>query len=155
MERGQRFSTTYLINEIINHLVANLKATGTFPDKKRYRLHLDNVRLHNSQASVNYIDRHKLVTVSHPPYSQDLVPSNFYLFGYRKGRLAKSHGTTKEKLFRNVTEILDSISEEEFVRVFLDWMRRLEQVEKISKYQSFTFGFIRFLHRLRGDYKDL
>jgi hypothetical protein len=28
-------------------------------------------------------------------------------------------------------------------------------VEKISKYQSFTFGFIRFLHRLRGDYKDL
>jgi hypothetical protein len=57
-----------------------------------------------------------------------LTPSDFYLFGYRKGRLAKCHGTTKEELFRDGTEILDSISEEEFVRVFLDWMRRFEQV---------------------------
>jgi hypothetical protein len=57
-----------------------------------------------------------------------LVPSDFYLFGYLKGRLALCHERTKEDLLRKVTEILNSISEEELVRVFLDWMKRSEQV---------------------------
>jgi hypothetical protein len=128
MEQGHQFNTTSFINEIINDLVADLRATHTFPDKKWYRLHLDNARPHNSQDLVEYIDRHRLVRVPHPPHSPDLAPSDFYLFGYLKGRLAKCHGTTKEDPSRIVTEILNSISEEELVRVFLDWMRRLEQV---------------------------
>jgi hypothetical protein len=65
--------------------------------------------------------------VPHYRYSADLAPSDFYLFGYLKGRLAKCQGTKKEELFRNVTEIPDSISEEEFIQVFLNWIRRLEQ----------------------------
>jgi histone-lysine N-methyltransferase SETMAR len=122
MERVQRFNTTYCINEIIHDLVANLRPTDTFPDKKWYRLHLDNARPHISQDSAEYIERHRLVRVPHPPDSPNLAPSDFYLFGYMKGRRAKRYGTTKEDLFRNVTEILNSISEEELVRVFLDWM---------------------------------
>jgi histone-lysine N-methyltransferase SETMAR len=120
IERGQRFNTTYFINEIINDLVANLKATDTFPKKKWYRLHLDDARPHTSQDSVESIDRHRLVSVPHPPYSSDLAPSDFYLVGYLKGRPVKCDGTTKEDLFRNVTEVLNSISEEELLRVFLD-----------------------------------
>jgi hypothetical protein len=46
MEQGRRFNPTYFINEIINDLVANLKATGKFPDKKWYRLQLDNAQPH-------------------------------------------------------------------------------------------------------------
>jgi hypothetical protein len=38
MEWDHRFNTTYFINEIMNDLVPNLKATGTFPDKKWDRL---------------------------------------------------------------------------------------------------------------------
>jgi hypothetical protein len=45
-----------------------------------------------------------------------------------KQRLAKYHGTTKEELFQNVNEILESISEDDLVHVFLHWMTRLEQV---------------------------
>jgi histone-lysine N-methyltransferase SETMAR len=113
MERGQRFNTTSFIKEIINDLVANLKATYPIPDTKWYRLRLDNDRPHTSQDSVKYIDRHTLVRVPHSPYSPDLAPSDFFLFGHLKGRPAKCQGTTKEDLFRNVTEILNSISEEE------------------------------------------
>jgi hypothetical protein len=34
----------------------------------------------------------------------------------------------KEELFRTATEIRDSISEEQLVLRFVEWMRRLEQV---------------------------
>jgi hypothetical protein len=120
MELDHRFNTRYFINEIINDLVANLKATGTFPDEKWYRLHLDNARPHTSQTSVDYIDRHKLVRIPYHLYSPNLTPSDFYPFECRKGRLAKCYGTTKEEFSRNVTEILDSMSEEmycQFARI--------------------------------------
>jgi hypothetical protein len=128
MQQDHRFNTTYFIKEVINDLVANLKATGAFPDKKWHRLHLDNPRPGTSQTPLDDIDRYKLVRVPHLPSSPDFAPSDFYLFGCLQGRLAKCHGTTKEGLFQNVSKILDSVSEEEFVRVFLDWMRRLEHV---------------------------
>ena len=129
---GHRFNTMSSINEIIHELVANLKATAKFPDKKWRRLHLDNARPHTSQASVDYIDRHKFVRVSHPPYPPDLAPSDFYRFGCLNGKLAKCHGTTKDDRFRNVTDNLDSISEKELTQVFLNWMRRLEKVISIG-----------------------
>jgi AraC-like DNA-binding protein len=44
MERGQSSNTTYVIDEIVSELVRNIKRTWTFPDKRWYRLHLDNAR---------------------------------------------------------------------------------------------------------------
>jgi hypothetical protein len=128
MERGERFNTTCFINEIINELVPNLKRRGGFPDKRWYRLHLDNARPHNSRDSVDYIDRQNVVRLSHPLHSPDLAPGDFYLSANTKQRLAKCHGTTREEVFQNVNEFLQSISEDELVRVFLNWMTRLEQV---------------------------
>jgi hypothetical protein len=99
-----------------------------FSDKYWYHLHVHNAQPRTSQASVDYIDRHKFVRVHHPPYSPDLAPTDFYLFEYMKGKLALCHGTTKEEFFGSVTEILDSIPEEELVQVFLNSTTRLEQV---------------------------
>jgi hypothetical protein len=45
-----------------------------------------------------------------------------------KQRLAKYHGTTKEELFQNVNPISESISEDELVHAFLNWMTRSGQV---------------------------
>jgi hypothetical protein len=61
-----------------------------------------------------------------------LIKGQENLFGCRKQMLARCHGMTKEELSQNVTEIMNSISKEEFVRVFLDWMRKLEQVISTS-----------------------
>jgi hypothetical protein len=78
MERCHQFNITYFVNEIIDDLVANLKATGTFPDKKWHCLHLNDARPHMSQVSVDCIDRHIFVRVSHPPSSPSLAPSDLY-----------------------------------------------------------------------------
>jgi hypothetical protein len=88
---------------------------------------LDNARTHLSQPSVDYIERHKFIRVLYSLYSPDAAPNDFYLFGCLKGRAAKCRGTTKEELFRTIIEILASISEEESVQVFLNWMARMEQ----------------------------
>jgi hypothetical protein len=113
MGRSRRFNTTSFINEMISELVRDLKRTGKFPAKRGDRSHLDNAKRHTSESSGEGIDRSKFVGLLHPPYSLDLVTSDFHRFGTLKARLIKWYGTTKEELFRNVTEIRNSISEAE------------------------------------------
>jgi hypothetical protein len=66
MKLGHRLNTTHFINEVTNELVTSLKALGKFPDKKRFRLHLDKARLHTSQDSVSDIDGQKFVGLPYP-----------------------------------------------------------------------------------------
>jgi hypothetical protein len=106
------FNTTDFINEIRNRLVANLKATGQFRDKKSYHLRRNNAQPHISRSPVDYIDLHKFVRVSCSRYSSDMALSDCCFFGCLKGRLSKCHVTTKEELLWKVIEILDSISEQ-------------------------------------------
>jgi hypothetical protein len=98
MERGHRFNTAHFISEIINGLATSLKATWKFPDKKWYRLHLDNVRPHTSQCSADYIDRHMFIRLFHPPFSPDLAPSHFYLFR-KKGEACEMSWKSERRAF--------------------------------------------------------
>jgi hypothetical protein len=50
-----------------------------------------------------------------------------------KRRFAKCPGTMKEELSLNVTENLDSISEEKPVHVFLNWVTRSKQMIAIGR----------------------
>jgi transcriptional regulator with AAA-type ATPase domain len=47
----------------------------------------------------------------HPPYSPDLAPSDFYLFGYVKGCFAGHSFESEDALFEAVRGILDGIKE--------------------------------------------
>jgi histone-lysine N-methyltransferase SETMAR len=72
------------------------------------------------------IKANDLSLLPHPPFSPDLVPSDFYLFGYIKTELRASHGRTQEDLFANVDHILRGFSSDELRRVYLEWMEGLE-----------------------------
>jgi hypothetical protein len=45
----------------------------------------------------------------HPPYSPDLAPSDFYLFGYVKRRLARLSFEDADQLLAAVERVLEGI----------------------------------------------
>jgi hypothetical protein len=47
-------------------------------------LDADNARPHARKVSTDYITRHEMKRAPHPPDSQGLTPSDFFLFGYVK-----------------------------------------------------------------------
>lgn len=63
-----------------------------------------------------------------PPYSPDIAPSDFFLFGYIKSKLNGKHFDSVESLIEEVQEILSEISKETLKKVFEDWERRLNEV---------------------------
>jgi hypothetical protein len=58
----------------------------------------------------------------HPPYSPDLVSSDFFLFGYIKGKLIGYRAETRSELLVRIRVILAEIPRETLNAVFLEWM---------------------------------
>jgi transposase len=61
-------------------------------------LHHDNAPCHAALNVREFLAKHSILVVPHPPYSPDLAPSDFFLFPRLKS-------TLKRKLFQDVAEI--------------------------------------------------
>jgi hypothetical protein len=66
----------------------------------------------------------------HPPYSPDLLPSDFFLFGYVKEYLKGMVFPSYEELLDAIDEVVTGIESETLTAVFEHWMQRLEWVSK-------------------------
>jgi hypothetical protein len=91
---------------------------------------MDNARPHNSGRAQECIRTSKAERLSHPAYSPDLAPSNFFLFGYLKEKLTDYNCETREQLKEAIIEIFNEIPQDALVSVFMLCMKRLRWVIK-------------------------
>jgi hypothetical protein len=61
-----------------------------------------------------------------------LAPSDFFLFGYVKGKLMGYRAETPSELFVRIRVILAEIPREALNAVFLEWMERLQKCVQVD-----------------------
>jgi transposase len=76
----------------------------------------DNARPHTASATIDVLETLKSEVLSHPPYSPDLAPSDFYFFPHLKG----THFTSDDEVKQAVTWIKQRTPE-----FFIDGIRKL------------------------------
>jgi histone-lysine N-methyltransferase SETMAR len=83
LEKGCKFNAGYYTAEIIKPLSQwrSIEAAG---NKQKLLVHADNARPHTANLSTQYPNENQMKSAPHPPYSPDLAPSRFYLFGHVK-----------------------------------------------------------------------
>ena len=131
LPEGIIFNDDYFITEILEPIYQNT-ARLREESRKKIVLHFDNARSHISKKVLQYLASHDMERAPQPPYSPDLAPSDFYLFGYIKGLLAGRSFNSAEELLSAVDEILSEISETTLMRVFKEWEERLKQVIELN-----------------------
>ena len=72
------------------------------------------------------------VVVPHPPYSPDISPCDFFLFGYLKGKLQGTYAHDRTEIMRKSEKILEEIPKEMFQQVTDEWKRRLDLCIKVN-----------------------
>jgi hypothetical protein len=87
-------------------------------------MYADNARPHTARLSIEFFEDNEIRTAPHRPYSPDIAPFNFCLFGDANGCLAGRPFVDAEEVFEAVREILDSIDKVTLQVVFLAWMDR-------------------------------
>ena len=92
-----------------------------------WKLHHDNAPAHASHLIQNFLAKHGIEQVQHPPYSPDLSPPDFFLFPKLKSHLKGRRFDDVEDIKANTTTELHNISLEEFGRCFDKWQQRWEK----------------------------
>jgi len=82
--------------------------------KRRGQLRSGNVKLlhdnatpHSAGKTKAWLEKYKWEVLEHPPYSPDLAPSDFFLFGPLKKHLGGTHFQNEEEVMNAVTEYFD------------------------------------------------
>ena len=89
-------------------------------------LHVDNAPSHRARKTKSKLEELSLDRTPHPPYSPDLAPSDFWLFGLLKGRLEGQEFTHRAELEAAILAELSNISKPEFEAVYENWIHRLK-----------------------------
>ena len=87
LPEGTTYDTNYVLQTLIPDLEEVASSIRPVTGLKSYTIHWDNARPHRSNATTNAIKEKFKGSLIHPPYSPDLAPSDFFLFGYLKHEL--------------------------------------------------------------------
>lgn len=129
---GNRY-TSYDSNKLIGSLREFRRKVNSRRKRshcKNVFLHWDNARIHTTKKVDEYLKKHKIRKIPHPPYSPDISPCDFFLFGFLKKKLEGLPIEKKEDLEGHLEKIFKMIKKDTFKNVILEWKKRLLYVIK-------------------------
>lgn len=93
---------------------------------KNFWVHMDNAPIHRAETVTEKMDDFGLLRAPHPPYSPDLAPSDFYLFGALKSRIRGIEFQNSDEIKEWIQSEFEKIPSDELRRVFRLWKMRLK-----------------------------
>ena len=124
VDRGVTISGAYYQNNCLESLFHNIRRRRPKSGLHAIKLRHDNARVHQTNDIKTFLQEQGVMVMPHPPYSPDLAPSDFWLFGNLKRQLG-SYSDSKS-LQQAVTKTLRAIPEDEFRKTFNKWIERMQ-----------------------------
>ena len=122
---------TWDADYFIQHVLVKLQQTSAYKDAqrqgKKFTIHMDNARVHTARRVDRFMAENGFERAPHPPYSPDLAPSDFYLFGALKERIKGRQFESSEAIIEWITAEFEEIPLTELSAAFSNWKKRLNQ----------------------------
>jgi histone-lysine N-methyltransferase SETMAR len=97
IESGCKFNAGYYVSKVLTPLSEWWRERGG-GDFRKLIVQADNEPPHTAAVLQQFMARNVLAIAAHPPYSLDLAPSDFYLFGHVKSLFSGQSFETAEQL---------------------------------------------------------
>jgi hypothetical protein len=72
------FNSECFVSHALAPMITKTFSRGRILHTRRLQLHLENYRVHFSKTTEQFMTENHIERVPHPPYSSDLVPSDFW-----------------------------------------------------------------------------
>ena len=131
MPPGQTVNQTFYLQVLERLRNRDRRVRGEIADK--WFLHHDKAPSHTSFAVREFLAENKITTPTHPPYSPDLAPCDFFLFPKLKTHLKVHHFGTVEKVQAAATKALKNISSEDFLHCYEEWQQRWNRCTRLQE----------------------
>lgn len=133
------FNSTYMCDYILPQLTEIAQEVVRQKTKHCLVLHFDNAKPHTSKKTLNKINELGWRKLDHPPYSPDISPNDFFLYGYIKSKLVEYSPSSREELISAIKEICSEIPPKVWENVYMSWLRRLKAVHECGGEYSYIY----------------
>jgi hypothetical protein len=120
------FNASWFIDGNLALSIQKFISAGLSAGRRKLGGHADNAPPNISRMTQNIFGHNSLKRLRHPPYSPNICPSDFSLFGKVKSALVGQEAPDEIHLLEAVTEILNGISDAEWQCVFRSWIEGVE-----------------------------
>ena len=121
---GNSITGDYYQEFCLKPLLNNIKRKRSRSGLHGIKLYHDNARPHQKTSVKDFLGEQGVLVMRHPPYSPDLAPSDFWLFGHLKRQLVTY--SDSNSLEQAVTNELRAITEDEYRKTFNKWVDRMK-----------------------------
>jgi hypothetical protein len=103
--QGQKYNHEYFIRNILHSWFNEKKHFSRQKTAINFSVYMDNSMCHDRHRVVNELRRLKIFRALHPPYSPDISPYDFWMFGDFKGKQKDRHRQGVEEIFMAFQEL--------------------------------------------------
>jgi histone-lysine N-methyltransferase SETMAR len=126
--KSTEFKQDYFINTVLPNLSSERRRIARRKGLRSFLVHMDNPMYHNGAKITEKLEKKHIARAPHPPYSSDLGPCDFWLFGILKQKMKERVFQSEEQNLAAITESWNELTFEDIQRVFQNWMERLTWV---------------------------
>ena len=125
---GETYDANYFREVIIPQIHQLAFPNGITRNTKRALLHFDNAPAHKEHLAMKDLTDNHFKLILNPPYSPDIAPLDFGVFGTIKGMMPIEMGDSEQELKNTITDILNGLGPAYIKKLFQAWPGRLHQV---------------------------
>jgi hypothetical protein len=114
----ERFNSEFFTGTILPSLVRSVSLLRPKMQAQGYWLHIDSAKPYNSVLSLHKTEELGFTRLPQSPYSPDLTPCDFFLFGYLKKEPQGMNFRCQNGVISAMTAILSEIPVQTFSEVF-------------------------------------
>jgi histone-lysine N-methyltransferase SETMAR len=105
LRKGRKFNQYYFISTVLPELVKEKWRLLRRKQGLPFLIHMDNSAHHNGYKITDKLTTAYITLAPHPPYSSDLSPCNFWLFGFLKESMKGTELSTEDQVAEGITTI--------------------------------------------------
>jgi hypothetical protein len=125
LPKTKRFNYTFFTETVLSSIVRSVSIFRPKMQAQGYWMHIDNAKSPNYALSLQKTEELGFTRLAQPPYSLDLAPCDFLLFGYLKKEFHGKNFRSQKEVISVVRAILTKIPIQTLSRVFDKWIERL------------------------------
>jgi hypothetical protein len=91
--------SAYFVTNLLIPLEHSIFPRGKAPHERLLVVDLDNCPVHTSRVSIDWLEKHNILRMPHPPYSDDLASNDLYLFPTVNEKLERFQLADEDEFF--------------------------------------------------------
>jgi hypothetical protein len=126
--KGTKFNQDYFIGTIFPGLYNEKRRISRKERFPAFSVHIDHPMCHNGNKISEKLAKRNTERALHPPYSPDISPCDFWLFGMRKQKMKDREFQSQQAFLSAVAKMWNELTFADVQCVFQKWMERRTEV---------------------------